>query len=267
MENERMTVGILGCGLLGQIVARGIAGGLIAGYRLAGVTDTNAALGLALGKETGAPFLSTLEGLLETRPDFVVEAAGAGALKAAALPVLRAGICLIPLSIGAFADQAFLAEVRQAAKEGGTKVRLPAGAIGGFDLMAGARLHGNLRVTMANEKPPCSLQEAVSEPLPQDAEKLLFAGSAQEAISRFPKNVNVAVAAALAANGPAETQVTVASCPDLTAPRHTIRLEGDFGRAVIQVEPRAGENQRSSTLAAYSVLALLERLNDTIVFG
>ena len=75
------------------------------------------------------------------------------------------------------------------------------------------------------------------------------------------------MAAALAANGPAETQVTVASCPDLTAPRHTIRLEGDFGRAVIQVEPRAGENQRSSTLAAYSVLALLERLNDTIVFG
>ena len=56
-------------------------------------------------------------------------------------------------------------------------------------------------------------------------------------------------------------------CPDLTAPRHTLRLEGDFGRAVIQVEPWAGENQRSSTLAAYSVLALLERLNDTIVFG
>lgn len=266
MEKRNRTVGIFVCGLLGQIVARGIANGLVPGYRLAGVTDANASLAQALSAETGGAFCANLDELLLQRPDHLVEAAGGGALKSAALSILQAGADLIPLSIGAFADEDFLREVRRTAQENGVRVYLPSGAIGGFDLMRAASLHGRLQAAIANDKPPRSLQEAVSYPLPEDREEPLFSGSAREAIARFPKNVNVAVATALATNGPGETQVTVASCPELSAPRHTIRLEGDFGRAVIQVEPKAGENQRSSTLAAYSVLALLEKLNDTIVF-
>lgn len=266
MKKESSTVGLLGCGLLGGIVARGIAERLVSGYRLAGLADADAALAKQLSAETGGAFCAGLADLLARKPDFVVEAAGGPALKEAALSVLRAGASLIPLSIGAFADEDFLGEVRRTAEENGVRVYLPSGAIGGFDLMRAAKLHGGLRATIANDKPPQALQEAVSYPLPADREEPLFSGSAREAIARFPKNVNVAVAAALAANGPGETQVTVTSRPDLSAPRHTIRLEGEFGRAVIQVDPKAGKNQRSSTLAAYSVLALLEKLNDTVVF-
>lgn len=266
MEKKNRTVGLLGCGLLGGIVARGIAGGIISGYRLAGLADTDTALADRLSAETGGTFCAGLTELLAQKPDFVVEAAGGPALREAALPVLRAGASLIPLSIGAFADEGFCEEVRRAAEENGVRIYLPSGAIGGFDLIRAAKLHGDLRASVANDKPPRSLQEAVPYPLPEDREEPLFSGSARDAIARFPKNVNVAVAAALAANGPGETRVTVASRPDLSAPRHTIRLEGAFGRAVIQVDPKAGENQRSSTLAAYSVLALLEKLNDTIVF-
>jgi len=266
MEKKIMTVGILGCGLLGQLVAEGIAGERVPGYRLAGVADVNPSQAAILSEATGCHLCHSLEELLEKRPDYVVEATCVEGLKDAALPILRAGVNLIPLSIGALADEDFLEAVRRAGEENGAKVYLPSGAIGGFDLMRGAKLHGNLRVTMANEKPPRALQGATEEPLPQDREKVLFTGSAREAIGRFPKNVNVAVAAALATNGPGKTIVTVVSRPELASPRHTIHLEGDFGRATLQIEPRSGANQRSSTLAAYSVLALLERLNSTIVF-
>ena len=41
-----------------------------------------------------------------------------------AVPVLRRGVNLVVLSIGAFADLAFYEEVKQAAREGGAKVAL-----------------------------------------------------------------------------------------------------------------------------------------------
>ena len=52
-----------------------------------------------------------------------------------AVPVLRRGVSLVVLSIGAFADLAFYEEVKQAAREGGAKVHLASGAIGGFDVL------------------------------------------------------------------------------------------------------------------------------------
>ena len=122
MKKESSTVGLLGCGLLGGIVARGIAAGLVSGYRLAGLADTDAALAKQLSAETGGAFCAGLADLLARKPDFVVEAAGGPALKEAALSVLRAGADLIPLSIGAFADEDFLREVRRTAEENGVRV-------------------------------------------------------------------------------------------------------------------------------------------------
>ncbi len=42
---------------------------------------------------------------------------------------------LVIISIGAFADLAFYEQVKAAAVEGGAKVHLASGAIGGFDVL------------------------------------------------------------------------------------------------------------------------------------
>ena len=52
-----------------------------------------------------------------------------------AIPVLKRGVNLVVISIGAFADLAFYEQVRQAARDGGAKVHLASGAIGGFDVL------------------------------------------------------------------------------------------------------------------------------------
>ena len=67
-----------------------------------------------------------MDALLALEPEYIVEAASVEAVRAVAVPVLRRGVNLVVLSIGAFADLAFYEEVKQAAREGGAKVHLPA---------------------------------------------------------------------------------------------------------------------------------------------
>ena len=58
---------------------------------------------------------------------------------------------------------------------------------------------------------------------------MVFQGTAKEAISGFPKNVNVAVALSIAGIGVDRTVVKIVADPDATKTQHEIRVEGDFG--------------------------------------
>ena len=101
---------------------------------------------------------------------------------------------------------------------------------------------------------------------PQE-ERVIFSGNARDAIAAFPKNVNVAVAAAFASCGMQDTTVEVHCRPGLALNTHRVELEGDFGRAAIEVASRpSADNPRSSALAADSVVACLQNLAGGIVF-
>ena len=70
----------------------------------------------------GCAACADVDALLALEPEYIVEAASVEAVRAMAVPVLRRGVNLVVLSIGAFADLAFYEEVKQAAREGGAKV-------------------------------------------------------------------------------------------------------------------------------------------------
>jgi aspartate dehydrogenase len=227
--------------------------------------------GRRLAQETGAVFCSTVDELLETSPEYVIEAASGTALRQIAIPCLRAGANLVVLSSGAFADERFLNEVIETARECSKKIYIASGAIGGFDVAQAAQIAGDLQVTMTTEKPPRALQGApglkgaiLSED-PKSEVQEVFRGTARQAISCFPKNVNVVASLSLATLGLDQVSMTVNSNPSLTSNRHIVVLEGIFGMARIEIQAKPSPNNpQSSLLAAYSVLSLLKKIQSPI---
>ena len=99
--------GIVGCGFLGSIVANAWKSGLLEDYELVGVTSRSAASSEKMAAEVGCKACKDLDALLALEPEYLVETASVEAVRAMAVPVLRRGVNLVILSIGAFADLAF----------------------------------------------------------------------------------------------------------------------------------------------------------------
>ena len=127
--------GIVGCGFLGNIVADTWKNGLLPDYELVGVTSRSPESAQKMAETVGCPACADVDALLAFEPEYIVETASVEAVRAMAVPVLRRGVNLVVISIGAFADLAFYEQVKQAAREGGAKVHLASGAIGGFDVL------------------------------------------------------------------------------------------------------------------------------------
>jgi len=262
------SVALIGCGNLGSRIAQGICSGAAGQYRLIALFNgAGHAKARRLARATGAIFCETLDELLATHPDYVVEAASGPVLGQVAVACLSAGANLIVLSTGAFADTLLLDAAMASAREHRRKIYIASGAIGGFDVAQAAMIGGDLRVSMTTEKPPRAFHGApgVAARLSDDAVQEIYRGSAREAIARFPQNVNVVAALSLATTGLDDTTITIRSNPRLTNNRHTVTLEGAFGSARLEVEARPSpDNPKSSLLAAFSVLSLLRKIASPI---
>jgi len=282
---ERKSVAVLGCGALGSLVAEGVALDLQEKWKLAGVYARTAAKAQALAGRFGCEAFTSTEAMLAAHPDVVVEAAGGDAARQHGEAVLRAGASLILLSGGVLADEAFALRLSEAAEQGGSVLHVASGAIGGFDLMrtlafrerqlarrGQKALPGQeLEARVDNFKAPASLNGAPfleGRELPADRCVEVFAGSAAEAIAGFPKNVNVAVAAASASAGMARTAVTITSDPALVENTHRIHVQGFGVRAEMEFASLPDpENSRSSTITAWSVLALPHELTSPVRYS
>ena len=157
------TIAIAGCGKLGNIVADAILNGILPEYELTGVYSRTLGSAQALaekmvkaGKECRVA--EQFEQLRALKPDYLIEAASPAAMREWALPTLKQGISIITLSIGAFADDAFYAEVMQTAKAYGAQVYVVSGATGGFDVLQTAALMGGATAQFFNEKGPDALR-------------------------------------------------------------------------------------------------------------
>lgn len=90
---------------------------------------------------------------------------------------------------------------------------------------------------------------------------------AREAIAGFPKNVNVAIGAALAAGTLDSARVVIRSCPGMTDNLHCIKASSPLADLEMTFRSRPdSENPRSSIITAYSAAALLDQLDSPIRF-
>lgn len=265
-----MKVAIAGFGAIGQAVARRLDQG-IPGLALAAVAARNVERVRAATQGWRAPPPVESLARLAELADIVVECLPAAAFLDVATPALRAGRTLVVASVGQLLARPELKDL--AARHGG-RIIVPTGALIGLDAVIAAA-EGEIRsVTMVTRKPPQGLAGAphlVANNIDVSgltAPKLVFSGSAREAVKGFPANVNVAAALSLAGIGPDRTTIEVWADPALDRNKHTITVEADSARFSMTIEnvPSA-ENPRTGKITALSVIAALRKLASPLRIG
>jgi len=239
------------------------------GRRIARLRPDVAAVLVRPGQEYAARSLlpdtviaTTLQQVLAVGPRIVVEVASASLLRAVAVPVLSAGVDLIPLSLGAFCDEAFLAAATAAAGPG-RLVILP-GTMGSLDLLGAARESGLTAVKYVSTRPPRGLARTLlTDRFDLDAmtqATLVWSGSARDAGRDFPDNCNLTVGIALAGMGLDATWVEMVADPAAIRTTHRLIFSsgGSDGYLVVEAPPIPPGGDPAD-FAAFSVLRLLRR--------
>ncbi|WP_458098285.1 aspartate dehydrogenase [Roseomonas sp. WA12] len=198
------------------------------------------------------------DAFLAAAPDLVAECAGHAAVRAYGASVLAAGRDLVVISTGALADQALQDTLVAAAARGGASLILPAGAVGGIDALAAARLSGLEEVAYVGRKPPRAWAGTRAESL-LDLSGLtepvtFFEGSARDAARDYPQNANVAATVALAGAGFDATRVRLVADPGITRNQHEIIVRSAAVDFTIRLEGKPSpSNPKTSLGAGYSV--------------
>jgi aspartate dehydrogenase len=202
----------------------------------------------------GAPRLvTTAEELLAARPEVVVEMGGHTALACHGPTVLRAGVDLLIVSVGALAEPSVEAAIFDAARAGKSQARVVSGAIGALDAIAAAAVGGLERVTHTTRKPARTLLPA-DEAARLNRPRELFRGSARQGALLFPESINVAAAVSLAGLGLDRTEVCVIADPSVDRNQHEVVAEGAFGRLRFEIQNvPTPENPRTGRLVAMSL--------------
>lgn len=267
---RKYKIAIIGSGSLGNIIGEYVSQDMHENFEVLGVLSCQIKNAKKLVDKTGGKVYTSIEEVIADKPDYIIEAATLEVLREIGLKILENGISLIPLSVGALADKEFYNNVKEAALENNCRVHVPPGAVGGFDVLRASMLMEDATVSITTEKSPDSLNGAPilkGIKLSEEKEEEIFKGTALEAIAHFPRNVNVAVATALATTGVENTQVSIRSVPGFNSNKHKIKLVGNSVSVDIIIETKPSkDNPKSSTLAAYSVINLLNELVVPITF-
>ena len=265
-----INVGIAGLGAIGMPVARWLDAG-VAGLNLCGVSSGNKerAVERVSGFTSPPPVLELQE--LVSMSDVVVEALPPKHFDEVADLTLAAGKKLIVLTLTSLLPRLDL--VDKASNTGG-QIIAATGALVGFDAVRAAAKGDIYSVTMKTRKPPEGLKKAtcvVEQGIDLDDLKeplCLYSGSVRDAATKFPANVNVSVALALAGIGPDKTQYEIWADPVMTRNTHEISVDADSTRFDMTI---AGvpteENPATGKLTPLSVMATLERFVAPLTVG
>lgn len=214
--------------------------------------------------------LDELEAFAALAPEFVAEAAGHSAVAEYVPHLLANGIETAIASIGALSEQTLYNRLEEAAVAGGTRLVLPAGAVGGIDVLSALKQAGLRKVDYASRKPPSAWKGTKAEAITAldaiDSETELFNGSARQAASMYPKNANVAATVALAGVGLDKTRVALIADPSVKTNVHTFEAESDAARVSVRIEGvPSPSNPKTSLPTVYSLVREVMRRVSPIV--
>ncbi|WP_082905742.1 aspartate dehydrogenase domain-containing protein [Bradyrhizobium centrolobii] len=211
-------IGIIGAGSIGISVYSEVARSQVAEVACVLVSGAKAASERDLDDLDPALLISDLDEAIAQPVDLVVEAAHADVLAAVA-PRVLASSDLCGFSCSALARPEVERAVEESCRANGTRFFLPHGAILGLDgLVDGRDCIEDVTITTTKSAAGLGLENGVSG--------VVFEGSAREACRRFPRNVNVHAAIAIAGIGFDRTKSIVVAKPETDEMRHRIQVSG-----------------------------------------
>jgi aspartate dehydrogenase len=253
-----MKVGIIGCGAIANIITTSIVPEEN-GIDIAYFFDKDIERAENLASLAGGVAVLDFDDMLNN-VDLVLECASPNSVKEYAPTVLKKGLDMIIMSIGAFMDMEFYNDVLKIAKENNAKIHLPSGAVVGLDGIKAVAKFGLKEVNLVTRKSPKSLGKDI------DSEEILFEGKASEAVKEFPLNINVAATISMACNKDIDVKIIVD--PKVDRNVHEITAKGDFGEfKTTTMNYPCAANPKTSMLAALSAIRLLKSFNETISVG
>jgi aspartate dehydrogenase len=239
------TVGIIGCGAIGTLIAQAVQSGIVPCERLI-LFDLDGSKAQRLKATLNVPTMvaASLEEMIKLKPSVIVEAASIQAAKDYAGRIMAEKVDLIVMSVGALLDM----------NVDSNRLHISSGAIGGLDAISGADLAGVDEVVLTTRKNPQVLG------LNNRGEKLVYDGNAREAVRRFPREMNVAATLALTVQ-PEKVKVRVISDPRVHRNVHEIKVKWKHGEMFLEFlnDPHP-ENPKTSALSAWSAIRLLKQV-------
>jgi aspartate dehydrogenase len=249
-----LKIGIIGYGAIGRFIVEHLKSDRA--VELVAVLDLHAA------GDPDVPLVSSLDELVKSSAELIVECAGHDALRIYGPALLRAGKDLLVASVGALADIKLESDLRSASGAAG-RLLIPAGALGGLEALRTAREAGLQSVEYIGRKAPAAWRGTIAESL-VDLSRVSSATTflecdARTAALKFPRNANVVAALALAGLGFERTKVRLMVDPAVTGNRHSYVAKGAFGEIAVAIQSLTlPANPKTSMLAPFNLVRMIK---------
>ena len=253
-----MKVGIIGCGAIANIITTSIVPENN-GIEIAYLFDKDIERAENLASLAGGVAALDFDEMVDN-VDLILECASPDSVRSFAPKVLGKGRDVIIISVGAFMDIDFYQNIEKIAKKNNAKIHLPSGAIVGLDGIKAVAKFGLEEVNLVTRKSPKSLGKKI------DKEEILFEGKASEAVKEFPLNINVAATLSIACHMDIDVKIIVD--PKVDRNQHEVYVRGEFGEfKTCSMNLPSKANPKTSQMAAYSAIRLLESFGDNFHIG
>jgi aspartate dehydrogenase len=265
-----LKVGLLGVGAIGRTIAVALDQKQVKADLVA-VADQDRQRATLLSSELNShPPVVSIEEMLE-RSDVAVEAASQAALADFVPQALARRRDMLIMSVGGLLGRE---EWFRQADQRGCRIYVPSGAIAGLDGIKSASIGRIEAAELTSRKPVAALRgskyvvDRGIELDDLDQETVIFEGPAEEAARAFPATSTVAASLRLAVEASAPVCVRVVAVPGGNENVHEICVRGEFGRLSMRVENVPSKsNPRTSQLAAFSAIATLKNLTESLHVG
>ncbi|MFH1537455.1 MAG: aspartate dehydrogenase domain-containing protein [bacterium] len=258
--------GIVGCGTIGGHVARFIDSGETSAT-ISGLCDIEPERAETLATSLdNPPALYDMKRLV-AHSDLVVECAAAGAVPELVELCLEHGRSLLVMSVGGLRP-----EHLEMFRRKRLLLVVPSGAVSGLDGILAHAADGIKEFVLVTRKPPAAFEnvewvkEQGIELEKMKGETILFEGTPEEAVRRFPQNINVASTLRLV-SGFSDLRVRIVADPAVERNVHEVTVKSSLGEITTTIQNRPSSNPKTSALAYASAIATLKKLLSPVRIG